>query len=73
MSKYRMMINKASGERYALLKDGSKVFESVNPTEYKRIRKLAINNARRAAYDSIMRDCGLVKVRGAVSGKVYWE
>jgi len=28
-------------------------------------------NAR--ARDQIMRDCGLVKVRGAMSGKIYWE
>lgn len=23
--------------------------------------------------DQVMRDCGLVKVRGAMSGRVYWE
>lgn len=27
----------------------------------------------RRARDSIMRDLGLVKVRGCVSGRIYWE
>ena len=33
----------------------------------------AAQKADRQAKDQVMRDCGLVKVRGAVSGKVYWE
>ena len=30
-------------------------------------------NKRRRERDQIMRDLGLTKVRGAVSGRVYWE
>lgn len=30
-------------------------------------------NANRKARDEVMRDMGLVKVRGAVSGRTYWE
>ena len=30
-------------------------------------------NADRKAKEQVMRDCGLVKVRGAVTGKIYWE
>ena len=29
--------------------------------------------AARRAYNEAMESCGLVKVRGAVSGKIYWE
>lgn len=30
-------------------------------------------NANRKAKDAIMRSMGLTKVRGAVSGRTYWE
>ena len=30
-------------------------------------------SSRRSEREGVMRDLGLVKVRGAVSGKVYWE
>ena len=30
-------------------------------------------NLRRKERDQLMRDLGLTKVRGAVSGRVYWE
>lgn len=39
--------------------------------------KLKARNARasanRRAKDEALRSCGLTKVRGSVSGKVYWE
>lgn len=35
----------------------------------RRTRRM-INDRRR---DQIMRDCGLVKVRGPVTGRTYWE
>lgn len=38
-------------------------------TEVRRIR----HNRTRRERDDIMRSCGLVKVRGAVSGRTYWE
>lgn len=33
----------------------------------------ARRSAGQRAYNEAMRSCGLVKVVGAVSGKVYWE
>jgi len=37
-----------------------------------RLKTVRANRNRRGK-DQIMRDCGLVKVIGPVSGKVYWE
>lgn len=37
------------------------------------IRRNERSRRTRRERDSIMRDCGLVKVRGAVSGRTYWE
>ena len=36
-------------------------------------RKTSKANRNRQMRDDVMRSCGLTKVRGAVSGKVYWE
>jgi len=36
-------------------------------------RKAKVRRAMRKEIDAAMRDIGLTKVRGAVSGKVYWE
>lgn len=30
-------------------------------------------NTSRKVRDDVMRSCGLTKVRGAVSGRIYWE
>ena len=40
--------------------------------EEKKIAARARKNAARRAKDQAMRDCGLIKVRGALGG-VYWE
>ena len=40
--------------------------------EQKEIKRKAANKRRRER-DELMRSLGLVKVRGAVSGRVYWE
>lgn len=37
-----------------------------------RVRTRAAN-ANRRERDDVMRSCGLVKVRGSVSGRTYWE
>lgn len=50
-----------------------RVYKDENEAEYNRLRKLAIKNLRMAAKDDAMRSLGLTKVRGSVSGKVYWE
>ena len=41
--------------------------------ECKQRAKTAKANATRKNRDSAMELCGLTKVRGAVSGRVYWE
>ena len=42
-------------------------------SEEKRIARQKRSNANRKERDQAMRDLGLVKVRGAVSGRTYWE
>ena len=51
----------------------TRIYEAENPEEYKKLRKRAIANLRRAERDDAMRSLGLTKVRGAVSGRTYWE
>lgn len=36
-------------------------------------QKAKVRKAMRREIDAAMRDIGLTKVRGAVSGKIYWE
>src|SRR6185312_3062744 len=56
-------------------------FEMVTPCDLAWIeanaaKKKAANarkNAVRKERDSLMRDCGMVKVKGSVSGRTYWE
>jgi hypothetical protein len=74
VSKYTMLRNKVTGDRSIRNnKDGSITLESENPVEYARLRKLAIKNKRSAEIDYAMESCGLTKVRGQVSGRIYWE
>lgn len=76
MTKYRLMINKASGEKFIIENRGIHgqfiTKETENPTEYARLRKLALANYKRRANDEAMRSCGMVKVKGALGG-TYWE
>jgi hypothetical protein len=46
--------------------------ESDNPTEYMRLRKLALKNQKQADMNNAISSLGLDKVR-STSGKVYWE
>lgn len=72
--KYTLLKNKVTGERSVRNnKTGEVIQESVNPELYNNLRKRALTNLRSKERDSIMRDMGLNKVYGAVSGKVYWE
>lgn len=44
------------------------------PTEaWKAMTKRIKANAKRREKDQMLRDLGLTKVRGAVSGRTYWE
>lgn len=72
--KYTLLKNKETGARSVRInKTGERIFESENPTEYAKLRRKALTNMKRAAFDEDMRMCGLTKVRGAVSGHIYWE
>jgi hypothetical protein len=68
------MRNKVTGERKARNNEtGEKVCESTHPDEYAKIRKSVLNSTARKQKDELMKDFGLVKCKGAVSGKTYWE
>ena len=41
--------------------------------ESKRIAVNAKRNRQRRERDAVLKDLGLTKVRGAVSGRTYWE
>lgn len=71
--KYKLMKNKLTGERSIKnTESGKRISEKENPVEYTRLRKLAINNIRKASRHEAMTDLGLVRVKGALGG-VYYE
>jgi hypothetical protein len=73
-AKYTLLKNKATGERSVVNnRTGERITEKDSPAEYKRLRRLAIGNRKRAKLDQVMRDSGPTKCRGPVSGKAYWE
>lgn len=74
MSKYTLLRNKETGaRRIRNNQTGAYVAEADQPEEYARLRKRALANLRSAGRDDAMRSLGLTKVRGPVSGKIYWE
>ena len=50
-----------------------RVYEDTNREEFERIRKLWTATVRRNQINDAYISLGLTKVRGAVSGKTYWE
>jgi hypothetical protein len=78
MAKYSLMVTRVNNERYVMINaTGEKVFENENHVRYAELRKKAITNQKASSYRKAMdyaaESCGLVKVYGAVSGKVYYE
>ena len=72
--KYKLLKNKATGERSVVVNaTGQVVTEKDNPTEYADLRKRALASLARAAKHDIMESMGMTRVYGAVSGKVYYE
>ena len=72
--KYTLLKNKETGARSIRInKTGEVVVESENPEKYLELRKKALTNLKTAARNEMLSDLGLVKVRGAVSGRTYWE
>lgn len=74
MKKWTLLRNKATGERKARNNEtGEKVCESTHPAEYLKIRASVLKALSRKEHDELMKSFGLVKCKGAVSGKTYWE
>ena len=74
MAKYTLKINKVTNERSVVInKTGEVIVESIDPVKYNELRKKAINNLKSKQRNDVYESLGLTKVRGAVSGKVYWE
>lgn len=72
--KYTLLVNKTTQERSVRInKTGEIITESVNPTEYLALRKKALSNAKTRSRNEFMKDCGLVRVKGAISGRTYYE
>ena len=72
--KYSLLKSKTTGIRMVRDNVTKKVVsEADSPKEYMELRKKALRNLRQSEFSSTMRDLGLKQVRGAVSGKVYWE
>ena len=73
-AKYTLLVNKETQERSIRINStGERIFESQEPDRYRELRKRALRNAQSRARDDIMSSLGLTKVRGAVSGRTYWE
>jgi len=62
---FARILFQTTAKRYPQLRETSAV------EDRKRISRIRANNNRKAK-DQAMRDCGLVKVRGALGG-IYWE
>ncbi len=74
MKKWSMMFSKSTGARFARNNQtGERIDEATNPAGYAAARRRWQAAARTAARDEAFLSCGLVKVRGAVSGATYWE
>lgn len=72
--KYTLLKNKVTEARSIRINTtGEKIIEQDNPIEYARLRKLAVKNVNNANRDDCLRSLGLTKVRGSVSGNIYWE
>lgn len=72
--KYQLLRKKSTNARFVrIVKTGEEIFESEQPERYAKLRKQILKNESKRMFEQAMKDIGLTKVRGAVSGKVYWE
>ncbi len=72
--KWTLLKNRITGARSARNnKTGEVITEELAPEAYAKIRKNAIASNNRKQKDDTMSSFGLVKCKGAVSGKTYWE
>ncbi len=76
MSKYSLLSSKERGRAIRInsgKEAGRIVEESVDPVYYMELRKKAVTNFKSSQRNDLMSSLGLNKVRGSVSGKIYWE
>ena len=72
--KYTLLINQARTIRSVRINaTGEIINETTNPDKYADLAKKAKQGLARKERDSIFEAMGLVKVKGAISGKTYWE
>ena len=72
--KYTLLKNKETGARSVRINaTGEVITELANPSEYLKLRKKAESAYKRRAKNDLMESFGLTRVKGAVSGKTYWE
>ena len=78
MKQHRFLRNKLTGDYLLTYIDGNgkrhdERFPSTAESQARaRLRAICANEVRRER-DQLMRDIGLNKVKGAVSGRTYWE
>ncbi|NTV60618.1 MAG: hypothetical protein HGA77_04845 [Chlorobiaceae bacterium] len=72
--KYMAFIVKNGQDRMVRnLITGEEVFQSKDPKRYEELHSKWKRNKRARDKEQVMKLLGLTKVRGAMSGKVYWE
>ena len=72
--KYTLLINQARTIRSVRINaTGEIINETTNPERYADLAKKAKQALNRKQRDKAMESLGLVKVKGAISGKTYWE
>ena len=60
-------------DEITVIKTGQVIREYDDPIKFKELKRKINASYQRKLKDDLMRSCGLTKVRGAVSGKIYWE
>lgn len=74
MKKYTLLINQARTIKAIRINSTNEIIRELDqPDLYKKLAKQARIAMNRQARDQAMSDLGLVKVKGIVSGKTYYE
>ena len=70
--KYLLCKDKITGARSVRLADGQVVTEAEHPTEYKRLRRLALQARNRAAIAAAYESCGMRCGRDSAGRSMWW-
>ncbi len=68
-----MLKYSCTAEYVRINKTDERIYKAEDPVKYAELAKKAKASYARANKESCLRSLGLTKVRGAVSGKIYWE